>query len=105
MKPTQTVHPFHFGDPFRKSTSLWLRGLKPLIPTNIVDQREPAVHNMWPGKDRDKLRAKTYPGIATAMAEQWGGHIGCDCEKPYGNPRHISNYCQVHNDIPFVRER
>lgn len=74
-KPTQTVHPFHFGDPYRKSTSLWLRNLKPLIPTKIVDQREPAVHNMWPGKDRDKLRAKTYPGIARAMAEQWGGLV------------------------------
>lgn len=71
-KPTQTVHPFHFGEPFRKSTSLWLRGLKPLVPTNIVFTREPAVHNMWPSKDRDKLRAKTYPGIARAMAEQWG---------------------------------
>jgi hypothetical protein len=71
-KPTQTVHPFHFGDPYRKSTCLWLRGLPPLIPTDIVHKREPAVHNMWPGKDRDKLRAKTHPGIARAMAEQWG---------------------------------
>ena len=72
IKPDQKIHPFHFGDPYRKTTCLWLRGLKPLIPTNIVFQREPAVHNMWPGKDRDKLRAKTYPGIARAMAEQWG---------------------------------
>lgn len=71
-KPTQTVHPFHFGDPYRKSTCLWLRNLKPLFPTSIVSGREPAVHKMWPGKDRDKLRAKTYPGIAKAMAEQWG---------------------------------
>lgn len=71
-KPTQTIHPFHFGDPFRKSTCLWLKNLKPLMPTNVIYQREPAVHNMWPGPDRDKLRAKTYPGIAKAMAEQWG---------------------------------
>lgn len=75
MKPTQTVHPFHFGDPYRKSTSLWLRGLKPLMPTNIVYHREPAAHNQWPSKDRSKIRAKTYPGIAKAMAEQWGGLI------------------------------
>lgn len=72
-KPDQKVHPFHFGDPYRKTTCFWWRGLvKPLMPTNIVFRREPAVHNMWPGKDRDKVRAKTYPGIAKAMAEQWG---------------------------------
>ena len=71
-RPTQTVHPFHFGEPYRKSTCLWLKNLKPLMPTKIVDVREPAVHRMWPGKDRDKMRAKTYPGIARAMAEQWG---------------------------------
>lgn len=72
-KPDQKIHPFHFGDPYRKTTCFWLRGgLRPLIPTNIVFNREPAVHNMWPSKDRDKLRSKTYPGIANAMAEQWG---------------------------------
>lgn len=75
QKPIQKVHPFHFGDPYRKTTCLWLRGLKPLIPTNIVFRREPAAHNMWPGKDRSKNRAKTYPGFARAMAEQWGGKI------------------------------
>lgn len=70
-KPTQKIHPFHFGDPFRKTTCLWLRGLKPLIPTNILFHRIPAAHNQWPSKDRSKIRAKTYPGIAKAMAEQW----------------------------------
>lgn len=72
LKPDQKIHPFHFGDPYRKTTCLWLRGLKPLMPTNIIFKREPAVHNMWPGKDRARLRAKTYPGIAKAMATQWG---------------------------------
>lgn len=72
QKPDQKVHPFHFGDPYRKTTCFWLRGLKPLIPTDITFKREPAVHNMWPSKYRDKLRSKTYPGIAKAMAEQWG---------------------------------
>ena len=70
--PDQMVHPFHFGDPFRKTTMLYLRGLKPLIPTNIVWKREPAAHNEWPSDDRSKIRAKSYPGIARAMAEQWG---------------------------------
>lgn len=76
-KPTQTVHPFHFGSPFRKSTCLWLRGLPPLIPTNIVWKREPAVHNQWPSKDKDRseIRAKTDPGIARAMAEQWSSYL------------------------------
>jgi hypothetical protein len=71
-KPTQMVHPFHFGDPFRKTTMLYLRGLKPLMPTNIVWKREAAVHNEWPSKNRSKIRATTYFGIANAMAEQWG---------------------------------
>lgn len=71
-KPTQKVHPFHFGDPYHKTTCFWLRGLKPLIPTSNMYHGEHAVHNMWPCKDRDKLRAKTYPGIAAAMAQQWG---------------------------------
>lgn len=78
--PDQKVHPFHFGSPFRKTTCIWVRGLKPLMPTGITFKREPAVHNMWPTKDkneRSKLRAKTDPMIARAMAEQWGGKIEC----------------------------
>lgn len=70
--PSQKIHPFHFGSPYRKTTCLWLKGLKPLVPTNIVFKREPAVHNMWPGKDRARMRARTDPNIAAAMAEQWG---------------------------------
>jgi hypothetical protein len=76
--PTQKIHPFHFGSPFRKTTCIWLRKLKPLIPTNITFQRKPIVHNMWPTKDpleRSRLRAKTDPNIAGAMADQWGGKI------------------------------
>lgn len=75
MWETQTIHPFHFGSPYRKSICLWLRGLKPLIPTNIIFQREPLVHNMWTGKDRAKRRAKTDPNVAAAFALQWGGKI------------------------------
>lgn len=74
--PTQKVHPFHFGSPYRKTISLWIRGMKPLIPDNIVFKRDPAVHNMWPTKnksERAKIRAKTDPNVARAMAQQWGG--------------------------------
>jgi hypothetical protein len=70
--PTQKIHPFHFGSPYRKTTCLWLKGLKPLIPTDITFRREPMVHNMWPSNDRARLRAKTDSKIAKAMAEQWG---------------------------------
>lgn len=70
--PTQKVHPYHFGSPYRKTTCLWVKKLKPLIPTNIIYRREPMVHNMWPSRERARLRAKTDPNIARAMAEQWG---------------------------------
>lgn len=73
-KPTQSVHPYHFGDPFKKLTCLWLQGLPPLIPTNIlpIGHRYPAAWLEKPGKDQSKNRARTYPGIAEAMAIQWG---------------------------------
>lgn len=71
-KPKQKVHPFHFGDPFHKTTCFWLKNLKPLWPTSTLIKGEHRVHNMWPSKDRARQRAKTYPGIAKAMAEQWG---------------------------------
>lgn len=73
-KPNQTVHPYHFGDPFKKSICLWLKGLPPLVPTNIlpIGQRHPAAWLQSPGKNRSKIRSKTYLGFAKAMAEQWG---------------------------------
>lgn len=71
-KPDQTVHPYHFGDPYKKSTCLWLRALKPLMPTNILWQRYPKAHREAPGAERKGNRARTEPGIAKAMAEQWG---------------------------------
>lgn len=88
--PDQKVHPFHFGDPFRKTICLWFRGLKPLIPTNITFKRDPAVHNMWPKKgiDRSELRAKTYPGPARAMAEQWGILLITPAAAPPDPPPH-----------------
>lgn len=84
-KPTQIIEPYMFGDPERKSTCLWLRGLPPLIPTNIVEPKIIYYKNgkgsdsRWhmdtmglPSAERSKARSKTFPGIAKAMAEQWG---------------------------------
>lgn len=83
-KPTQIIHPYMFGDPERKSTCLWLNGLSPLTPTNIVEPKIIKYKNgkgtdsEWhmgtmslPPKERAKARSKTFPGIAKAMASQW----------------------------------
>ena len=83
-KPDQIVQPWMFGDSFSKSTCLWLRGLPTLKPTNIVDKGEqvltnggksmPEWYNIPPSDpDRAKIRSKTFPGLALAMADQWGG--------------------------------
>lgn len=71
-KPTQIIQPWQFGHGETKATCLWLKNLPPLEPTNIVSGREPVVHRMPPGPDRWKKRSATYPGIAEAMADQWG---------------------------------
>lgn len=72
-KPDQIIQPWQFGHGETKATCLWLRGLPPLYPTEIVDGREQRVWRMPPSTDRAKMRSRTYPGIAKAMAEQWGG--------------------------------
>lgn len=71
-KPDQVIQPWQFGHGETKATCLWLKGLPPLVPTNIVDGRENRVHLMPPSPDRWKERSRTYSGIAQAMAEQWG---------------------------------
>lgn len=71
-KPDQIIQPWQFGHGETKATCLWLKGLPPLVPTDIVDGRENRVHRLPPSKDRWKLRSTTYTGIAKAMAEQWG---------------------------------
>lgn len=79
-KPTQTIQPYEFGHPERKTTCLWLKGLPPLRSTNNVKEQMDAlpksererVHYMSPGPERGRLRSKTYEGVAKAMAEQWG---------------------------------
>ena len=81
---TQVIQPYQFGHPFTKRTQLWLKGLPPLKPTNIVEpERTWCPSGAYSGKhgerhrgmftrDRAKNRSKTFPGIAKAMAEQWG---------------------------------
>jgi len=83
-KPDQIVQPYHFGDTERKSTCLWLNGLPKLKHTNVV-QPEIIYHKSGrtdgklhfetmrlPKEERRKARSVTFPGIAKAMATQWG---------------------------------
>jgi hypothetical protein len=73
---TQTIQPYEFGHPFKKKTCLWLKNLPALMATEIVATSESTkVPGNWfnkGGKDRQKNRAKTFQGIADAMADQWG---------------------------------
>lgn len=86
-KPDQIINPYEFGDPVSKKTCLWLRNLPKLIETDVVT---PDVHEKgmsgaayyardengkilrWNDPKTAAIRSKTYPGIAKAMAEQWG---------------------------------
>ena len=83
---TQTIQPYEYGHPYTKKTCLWLKGLPPLLPTNIVQPKGPYIcgnSKTWIrqaaegeviGKEKSaKHRSKTFEGIAAAMAEQWGG--------------------------------
>lgn len=81
---SQAIQPYEYGHPYSKRTCLWLKGLPPLLPTEIMAHHEPYVnggckdahgnYRRFQGrKERDpKTRSKTFPGIAKAMAEQWG---------------------------------
>jgi len=75
-KYDQVIQPFEHGHPFRKKTCLWLKNLHRLQTTNLLEQRESSkIAGNWfnkGGKDRQKNRAKTFQGIADAMADQWG---------------------------------
>jgi site-specific DNA-cytosine methylase len=82
-KPSQYIEPYYFGDAWKKKTCLWLKGLKPLERTNIVEPKGKWVRHHLKTKDdlkgydicgvySAKDRSKTFPGIAKAMADQWG---------------------------------
>lgn len=69
---TQLIQPWQFGHGEQKATCLWLYGVPNLLPTNIVQGREQRIFYVGPSKNRSKIRSKTFPGIARAMAAQWG---------------------------------
>ena len=71
-KPDQILQPWHFGDPATKATCLWLKNLPPLLATEIAEAKPNVIRNMAPGPDRAKNRSRTFPGVAQAMARQWG---------------------------------
>jgi site-specific DNA-cytosine methylase len=89
IKPAQTIQPYMFGHNELKTTSLWLKGLNKLIDTNNVGRPQPAgfcIRKSGPNKGKKynyywrqgktaKERSKTFPGIAKAMAEQWGSTL------------------------------
>ena len=72
-KPDQIIQPWQFGHGETKATCLWLKGLPPLVPTDVVEGRANRVHREPPGPDRWKNRSRTFTGLARAMAAQWGG--------------------------------
>lgn len=72
-KPDQIIQPWQFGHGETKATCLWLKNLPKLVPTSIVEGRNPRVHHASPGPNRWKERSRTLPGIALAMSLQWGG--------------------------------
>lgn len=70
----QVVQPWQFGQGETKAICLWLKNLPSLEPTDVVDGRKARVHRATPSPDRWKERSRFYPGVARAMAEQWGNH-------------------------------
>lgn len=96
IKPTQAIQPYEFGDEARKKTCLWLKGLPALVPTDIVSPGEIKISSgrtfssgasadmardsngkalRWNDPRTAKIRSKTFPGIAKAMAEQWSASV------------------------------
>jgi hypothetical protein len=75
QEPAQSVQPWQFGHGETKRTCFWLKNLPPLVPTDVVEGREARVHSMSPGPNRWRERSRFFPGIARAMAEQWGGIV------------------------------
>jgi hypothetical protein len=84
-KPEQIIQPYEYGDAARKSTCLWLKNLPRLTPTEIVDpeiyyytakngrvKSDSRWRSQCKKEDRATFRSKTFPGIAKAMADQWG---------------------------------
>ena len=77
-KPEQILQPWQHGHGETNATCLWLKGLPPLRPTNVVEGRAARIHRTPPGPDRWKERSRTFPGIASAMASQWSEAVLSD---------------------------
>lgn len=100
-KHTQIIQPFEHGEPFQKRTLLWLKNLPIITPSKMMDEREPTTkaggwyNKCGSGVSRRVARSKTFPGIAKAMAEQWGS-VPCTNEDPSmsrvssPNPKEVS---------------
>jgi site-specific DNA-cytosine methylase len=81
-KPDQIIQPYEHGHEATKTTCMWLKGLPHLKPSNLVGKGArhvtksgrslPEWYNLPPSADRWKIRSATFPGIAAAMADQWG---------------------------------
>jgi len=113
-KADQYIQPYQFGEDASKKTGLWLKNLKPLTPTRYVEPRIVGGRKRWsnqcdsgqnklgPSEDRWKLRSNTYPGIAAAMAQQWGGYSGwrevsfaADCQGADEDTGELGHVCSV----------
>ena len=68
---SQMIEPYFFGEPYSKRTYLWLKGLPPLFSTEIVEPKYSYTATVY----GSKLRSKTFKGIASAMADQWGDFL------------------------------
>ena len=90
-EPTQAIQPYEYGHPYSKRTLLWLKGLPPLKPTNILKEHKPwlpsntSAFAKGSGGSRGSIRgtknySKTFPGIASAMADQWGDPDNCEIQ-------------------------
>ena len=80
-RPDQIVQPWQFGHGETKATCLWLKNLPQLVPTRVVEGRSNRIHMTPGGRLQAARRSRTYPGIARAMAEQWGGNALSNASK------------------------
>lgn len=105
-KPDQIIQPYQFGDAYEKRTCLWLKGLPMLTPTKIVEVpdriqfKSGKTMAKWyveagnlSKEQRALVRSKTFPGIARAMAEQWGN----DCSNSYRDVEKVCGDCSHFN--------
>jgi hypothetical protein len=79
-RPSQIIQPWQFGHGECKATCLWLKGLRTLVPTDVVEGRAERIANMCDSIGRAQRRSKTLPGIAHAMAAQWGARASVQYE-------------------------